>query len=203
MEAAVETAQAMTTSGAGGIPAHARPGLRHWALVAAGCLAVVGGALAATPATGTVTARPVTGPAATTPAAAAPDPARAELPLDCGPFPVALGAGFPADLGDHRPVTVVAAHCAADNGTPPDGIWLLGPAGQDGRPVVLETLLSPDENLTVTRLAPAGGYVTAHVQGYSDDEVPRCCPDVAKDLNWVRKDGRWTRSETTPSAAQV
>ncbi|MEV4614756.1 hypothetical protein AB0K43_19465 [Kitasatospora sp. NPDC049258] len=200
MEAAVETARTMTTSGAGGIPAHARPGVRHWALVAAGCLALVGGALAATPATGTVTAgRPAAGP---TPTAAAPDPAAAELPLDCGPFPVAVGASFPADLGDHHPVTVVAAHCAADNGTPPDGVWLLGP-GQGGRPVVLETLLRPDENLTVTRLAPAGGYVTAHVQGYSDDEVPRCCPDVSKDLNWVRKDGRWTRGESVPSAAQA
>ncbi|MFJ1702529.1 hypothetical protein [Kitasatospora sp. NPDC088346] len=197
MDAAVETAQTMTTDAG---PSHARPGLRHWALVAAGCAAVVGGAVAANPATGSVTAsRPS---AVTTPPAAAPDPARAELPLDCGPFPVGIGASFPADLGGGRPVTVVAAHCAADNGTPPDGIWLLGP-GADGRPVVLETLLRPDENLTVTALAPAGGYVTAHVRGYSDDDVPRCCPDVSKDLNWVRKDGRWTRGETTAAAAQA
>ncbi|MEU9129989.1 hypothetical protein AB0D08_18085 [Kitasatospora sp. NPDC048540] len=201
MEAAVETAQTMTENGGPGIPAHARPGLRHWALVAAGCAAVVGGALAATPATGSVRAA---APTAATPAptAAAPDPAKAELPLDCGPFPVAIGSSFPADLGGNRPVTVVAAHCAADNGTPPDGIFLLGP-GTGGRPVVLETLLRPEENLTVTRLAPAGGYVTAHVQGYSGEDVPRCCPDVSEDLSWVRRDGRWTRGGGAAPTTQV
>ncbi|WP_344321789.1 hypothetical protein [Kitasatospora putterlickiae] len=166
----------------------------HWAVTVAGCAAVVAAALTAGPASGTP------GPARPTPkalpAAAAPDPAKAELPLDCGPFPVAVTVSFAADLGDGRPGTVAAAHCAAENGTPPDAVYLLGP-GTDGRPAVLATLVSERENLTVSRLAlRSDGAITAHARGYSGDDVPRFAPDISVDLTWTREGGGWDRTQT-------
>ncbi|MGW4891725.1 hypothetical protein ACWEQL_05600 [Kitasatospora sp. NPDC004240] len=170
---------------------------RHWALVAAGCAAVVTGALAASPAEGTP--KPLRGTPKALPAAAAPDPAKARLPLECGPFPVKVAIALTADLGDGRPGTVVAAHCAAENGTPPDAVYLLGPApAPDGAPVVLATLLPETENLTVGRLAlRSDGAVTAHAQGYSSEDVPRAAPDISLDVTWKRRGGGWDRSQTT------
>ncbi|MET9402304.1 hypothetical protein [Kitasatospora sp. NPDC002965] len=200
VETAVGTTAGQHTSGRqgpGGGTAPGRAGTApwHWALTVAGCAAVVAAALAAAPATGTP------GPARPTPkalpAAVAPDPAAAELPLDCGPFPVKIAISFAADLGDGRPGTVVAAHCAAENGTPPDAVYLLGPGPAGGRPVVLATLLSERENLTVGRLAlRSDGAVTGHAQGYSGDDVPRFEPDISLDLTWTRKGGGWDRSQT-------
>ncbi|MCG6492844.1 hypothetical protein [Kitasatospora sp. A2-31] len=175
-------------------PGHARTAPWHWVLTIAGTAAVVAAAFAADPATGTpAPARPTV---KALPAAAAPDPAGAELPLDCGPFPVKISVSFAADLGDGRPGTVAAAHCAAENGTPPDAVYLLGP-GTAGRPVVLATLVSERENLTVSRLGlRSDGVITGHAQGYSSDDVPRFSPDISLDLTWTRRGGGWDRSQT-------
>ncbi|MFE6051046.1 hypothetical protein ACFQ6N_09835 [Kitasatospora sp. NPDC056446] len=175
-------------------PGHARTAPWHWALALAGCGAVVAAALAASPATGTPL--PAHGTPAALAASAAPDPARAQLPMDCGPFPVKTVLSVPARLGDGRPATVVAAHCAAENGTPPDAVFLLGP-GPGGRPEVTATLLSERENLTVSRLAVrSDGAITGHAQGYSSQDVPRFRPDISLDLTWTRKGGGWDRSQT-------
>ncbi|MQS11527.1 hypothetical protein F7Q99_04310 [Streptomyces kaniharaensis] len=173
---------------------HARTAPWHWALTLAGCGAVVGTALAATPATGTPV--PLHDTPRSTPAAAAPDPARAQLPLNCGPFPVKATLSLTADLGDGRAGTVVAAHCAAENGTPPDAVYLLG--GPADHPVVVATLLSERDNLTVSRLTlRSDGTITGHAQGYSSDDVPRFRPDVSLDLTWTRRGGSWNRAQTT------
>ncbi|MFF3594095.1 hypothetical protein [Kitasatospora indigofera] len=205
MEAASGTATAEGTTAGGARPpagpGHARPGVKHWAVVAAGCAAVVAGALAAGPASGTPA--PIRPAPRALPAAEVPDPAKAELPLDCGPFPVKISVHFGADLGDGKPGTVAAAHCDAENGTPPDAVFLLGP-GPDGRPVVLATLLSEQENLTVSRLAlRSDGVITGHAQGYSSDDVPRFSPDVSLDLTWTRQGARWTRTQTQAPPAQA
>ncbi|MEV6974881.1 hypothetical protein [Kitasatospora sp. NPDC093806] len=194
METAVGTTAGQQTAAGRTGPRPGRTAPWHWAVTAAGCAALVAGALAANPASGTPgPARP--GPRAL-PAAVAPDPAGAELPLDCGPFPVKIAVSFAADLGDGRPGTVAAAHCAAENGTPPDAVFLLGP-GPGGRPTVLATLLSERENLTVSRLAlRSDGAVTGHAQGYSGEDVPRFKPDISIDLTWTRKGGGWDRSQT-------
>ena len=201
--AAVEAEQGVPAKGGpAGPPAHARSGPKHWLLVAAGCAAVVAGAVAADPAEGTPAAsRPTAGPA---PSAAAPDPAKAELPLDCGPFPVSVVLKVSADLGDGRPSTVVAAHCAADNGTPPDGVFVLA-AGPDGRPVVAATLLDPAaDNLTVTALTVrSDGEIRGTAKGYSSEDVPRCCPDRSLALSWRRHGGDWVRAASEAPAAQV
>ncbi|MGW6914919.1 hypothetical protein ACWGB8_14075 [Kitasatospora sp. NPDC054939] len=196
METAVGTAMAeQQTTRDPGRPGHARTTPWHWALTATGCAAVVAAALAANPASGSPT--PLRATPRALPAAVAPDPAAAQLPLDCGPFPVKIAGSLTADLGDGRPGTVAAAHCAAESGTPPHAVYLLGPAtGADGRPAVLATLLSERENLTVSRLVlRSDGTITAHAQGYSSEEVPRAVPDISLDLTWKRRGGGWDRSQ--------
>ncbi len=202
VEAAVETGQSMPMTDEKQTPAHARSGLRHWVLVAAGCAAVVGGALAASPAEGRVTATG-TGPSGPVvqaiPDSAAPDPAKAQLPLDCGPFPVKVALRVSASYNG-RPLTVAAAHCAADNGTPPDGAYLLG-AGPDGRPVIQATLVRPEEGLTVTEIRlRSDGTITGRAKGYSSPDVPHCCPDLTVTLTWTQQSAQWTRTTTkTPT----
>lgn len=184
-------------------PAHARSGVHHWALVAAGCAAVVGGAIAADPAQGSITpthpaAQPSPTAAKQLPPAAAPDPAKAELPLDCGPFPVKVTLTVTADLGDGKPSTVVAARCATDTGTPPDGAYILV-NGPTGKPVVAATLVDPvKDKLTVSELKlRSDGTIHAKAKGYSTDDIPRCCPDVNHELAWAHHGPQWTRTDTT------
>lgn len=203
METAVgttATAGQQTPRGRSG-PGHARTAPWHWVVALAGCGAVVAAALAASPATGT----PV--PAHATPealaASAAPDPSRAQLPLDCGPFPVKTALSVPARLGDGRPGTVVAVHCATETGTPPDAVFLLG-FGPGERPEVVATLLTERENLTVSRIAVrSDGAVTGHAQGYSSEDVPRFRPDISLDLTWTHKGGGWERSQTAAPVSAV
>ncbi|MBV6700945.1 hypothetical protein [Kitasatospora aureofaciens] len=200
METAVGTTAEQQTPAGRTRPGHARTTPWHWALALAGCGAVVATALAASPATGTPV--PLHGTPKPVAAASAPDPAKAQLPLDCGPFPVKAVVSLTADLGDGRPSTVVAAHCAAENGTPPDAVYLLG--GTADRPVVVATLLSERENLTVSRLnLRSDGTVTAHAQGYSSDDVPRFRPDISLDLTWTRKGGGWARTQTAAPISVV
>ncbi|MFG3226373.1 hypothetical protein ACGF07_16530 [Kitasatospora sp. NPDC048194] len=182
-------------------PGHARTAPWHWAVALAGCGAVVAAALAASPATGSPV--PARGKAPETLAAtAAPDPAKAQLPLDCGPFPVKV-LSVSARLADGQPGTVVVAHCATDTGTPPDSVYLLG-FGTDQRPAVVATLLTERENLTLSRLAVrSDGAITGRAQGYSSEDVPRFRPDVSLDLTWTRKGGGWERSQTAAPAGQA
>ncbi|MFF2547668.1 hypothetical protein ACFVUY_34605 [Kitasatospora sp. NPDC058063] len=204
----VETAVGTTTATAGqrtprsrSGPGHARTAPWHWAVALAGCGAVVGAALAASPATGTpVPAHPVPTSLAVS---AGPDPAQVQLPLDCGPFPVKTALSVSARLGDGRPATVVTAHCATETGTPPDAVLLLG-FGPGGRPEVVATLLPERENLTVSRIAVrSDGAITGHAQGYSSEDVPRFRPDISVDLTWTRKGGGWERSQTAAPVSAV
>ncbi|WP_051829779.1 MULTISPECIES: hypothetical protein [Streptomyces] len=182
-------------------PGHARTAPWHWALGLAGCGAVVAVALAASPATGTPV--PARGTPKALAASAAPDPAKVQLPLDCGPFPVKTVLSVPAELGDGRPGTVVAAHCGAETGTPPDAVLLLG-FGPDGRPAVVATLLTERENLTVNRLAVrSDGAITGHAQGYSSEDVPRFQPDISLDLTWTHRGGGWERSQTAAPVSRT
>ncbi|MFJ8474111.1 hypothetical protein [Kitasatospora sp. NPDC094011] len=182
-------------------PGHARTAPWHWALALAGCGAVVAAALAASPATGTPLPTRAAGTPKALAASAAPDPAKAQLPMDCGPFPVRTVLSVPADLGDGQPGTVVAAQCAADTGNPPESVYLLG-FGSGGRPVVVATLLTERENLTLSRLAVrSDGAITGRAQGYSSDEVPRFRPDLSLDLTWTHRGGGWERSQTAAPVA--
>ncbi|MEV4555641.1 hypothetical protein AB0K51_01440 [Kitasatospora sp. NPDC049285] len=184
------------------IPGHARAGLKHWALVAAGCAAVVGGALGANSATGAVVTAGQPAPkggAAAVPDAVAPVAEKAELPLDCGPFPVAVSLQTSAVLKG-RPVTVAAAHCQADGGTPPDGVFLLE-NGQNGTPKVAATLLPDSEGYSLTALAiRSDGSIRGQARGYSSPDVPRFAPDLLIELSWTEHDGQWTKAVTKTPA---
>ncbi|MFI5531009.1 hypothetical protein ACIA8O_20970 [Kitasatospora sp. NPDC051853] len=211
MELAAETVQMTTVqteqTGTDHGPGAGRSRIRHWVLVAAATAAVIAAGLAAGPAGGVVrpTAHPAGPTASKAPAAlpkeSAPDPAKAALPLDCGPFPVKVSLSFAALL-DGRPSTVLAAHCDAGNGTPPDGVYLLT-NGQDGRPRVAATLLEDAAGRTVTELKlRSDGTLTARAKGYSSDEVPRYAPDLLVSLEWRKQaGGGWLRSERTEPAA--
>ncbi|MGK4579877.1 hypothetical protein [Kitasatospora sp. HPMI-4] len=200
MQEADETVHQIPASDQPERPTHARP--RHWALVAAACAAVVGGALVTTPAQGRPTPSPAGQSAEALTAAEAPDPAKAQLPLDCGPFPVTVALSFGARLNG-VPSTVAAAHCAAPNGTPSDAVFLLT-AGPDGRPTVEASLLTEADRLTVTALkVRSDGTITGHAKGYSSDDVPRFAPDLVLSLNWTRHGTGWTRTETKAPVNQA
>ncbi|MER5640540.1 hypothetical protein ABT095_26775 [Kitasatospora sp. NPDC002227] len=177
------------------LPAHTRPRPKHWALVAAACAAVVAAALAAAPAAGRTV--PAGAAPKALPTQSAPDPAKAQLPLDCGPFPVTVSLSFSALL-DGTPSTVAAAHCAAPNGTPSDGVFLLGPG-----PTVRATLLHESDGLTVTALRlRSDGTVTGTARGYSGDDVPRAFPDLVLSLAWSRSGTGWNLTKTPVNISQ-
>ncbi|MDH6127089.1 hypothetical protein [Kitasatospora sp. GP82] len=200
MQEAVETVRQTPMKDQAINPVHARPRIRHWAVVAAACGAVVVGALAATPAQGRPTPGPE--PVEALPAAAAPDPAKAQLPLDCGPFPVTIALSFGARL-DGVPSTVAAAHCAAPNGTPSDAVFLLT-TGPDGRPAVRASLVTEADRLTFTELKlRSDGTIIGRAKGYSSANVPRFAPDLVLSLSWTRHGTEWTRTETKAPAGQV
>ncbi|MFG2692132.1 hypothetical protein [Kitasatospora sp. NPDC048407] len=169
---------------------HAQSGLKHWVLVAAGCAAVVGGALGANSATGAV----VTGHQveAVVPEV---DLSKVQLPMECGPFPVAVSLKASAVV-DGKPLGVLAAHCQADMGTPPDQMFVVEGAG---RPV---ELLSDRDGYTLTELAiRSDGSIRGAARGYSSDDIPRFSPDVAVELVWTKSTGGvWAKTETRTAA---
>lgn len=125
----------------------------------------------------------------------APDPAGITFPLDCGSSvrPV-VAKKTSGDLdGDRRPETVVAVHCDAPMGTPPDAIYVLTRGAQDAQPRVVATLVEAKERRTVTELAVQDGEIAATTLGYSTADVPSCCPDVTEHVKWQWENGMFTR----------
>ncbi|WP_370081648.1 hypothetical protein [Streptacidiphilus sp. MAP12-16] len=178
------------------LPAHTRTRPYHWIGTAAVLAAVVGTVLAVTPAGATVTT--ANGPHAV-PAAAAPDPALAHLPLDCAGLPVKISQSFSADLtGNGTVATIAAAHCDSPNGTPPDGLFVIE-KGQDGRPRVALVLIRDAEALTVRSVAVrSDGSISARVDGYSSPDVPRCCADLHETYTWTPHGSGYVRTISVP-----
>ncbi|WP_436770884.1 hypothetical protein [Yinghuangia sp. YIM S09857] len=106
---------------------------------------------------------------------AAVDWATVAYPLDC--------PGAPFDVRDARPLGaegrtyVVQVRCAAGSGTAPDGLYTYALAPNGGAALV-GTLLSPGEDRLVKEFAVRDGKIQATLQGWSTDDVPRCCPDT-------------------------
>ncbi|WP_157597370.1 hypothetical protein [Streptacidiphilus rugosus] len=207
VERSGETAQAVVTSGSGkesasvpaGLPAHARSRPLHWLGTAAGVAAVVGTVLVVGPAGASQQA--ASGSAHPLGASAAPDPAKATLPLDCAGQPVRIDQHFGATLpGSGTPVTVVAARCDAGGGTPPDGLFVLKAGAAQA-----VSLLDPAKGLTVASMAMrSDGSIHAVVSGYSSNAVPNCCPDVHETLDWsFGADGSWGAAVVTANQSQV
>ncbi|GAA3378009.1 hypothetical protein GCM10020367_55890 [Streptomyces sannanensis] len=171
---------------------HARP--VHWLTTATVMAAVIAGAGLLQPGHAT----------ATTPAphaAPAPDPAAAAFPLECAGAGTTVYKQAAGDLdGDGNPETVAAVRCASGSGTPPSGVYVLTRGAR-----VVATLVSPDEALSVADIEVRDGVVSGNLLGYSSKDVPRCCPDQQRQVNWRWADGKFVRDggSGTPAAESV
>ena len=178
--------------------AHTRTRPLHWLATAAAVAAVVAtaGLLQPEPVASASTHRKATERQGSAPVAA-PDPARATYPLDCGGLDHTVARQVPGDLdGDGRPETVAVVHCAAGSGTPPSGVYVLT-QGNGAAPRVVATLVDPAQQLSVTDLAVRDGVVSATLLGYSSDDVPRCCPDQREQVTWRWQGGAFVRATDT------
>ncbi|MFS8203726.1 hypothetical protein ACLVWQ_34275 [Streptomyces sp. CWNU-52B] len=177
---------------------HTRP--IHWVATATALAAVVAASSVLQPDEATAAqhgTRARTAPAA----AAAPDPARADFPLDCGPTKTLIQQKASGDLdGDHRPETVAVVRCDAGSGTPPSGVYVLTTAEGTSKPRVVATLVDPKDRLSVKDFALRDATITATLLGYSSPGIPSCCPDVNEGAKWQWKNGAFIRS--TPPAAR-
>ncbi|GAA3877486.1 hypothetical protein ACWDWS_06685 [Streptomyces sp. NPDC003328] len=180
--------------------AHTTPRPIHWVATATAVSGVIALSSMLHPGSATA-AQPPGGIKAAQATAAAPDPAKADIPLDCGPVKLVVVKKATGDLdGDGRPETVVVAHCDASMGTPPDGVYVLTQAAGTTEPRVVATLVDPKDRSTVTDFAVRDAAVTATLLGYSSPDVPSCCPDVKTPAHWQWKGGAFVRS--TPSGAR-
>ncbi|MFI5755841.1 hypothetical protein [Streptomyces sp. NPDC051569] len=182
--------------------AHTRSGPLHWLATAGATAAVV--ALAGLVQPGAATAsQGGPGPASTAAPGgapvAAPDPAGVDFPLECGGAATVVTKTATGDLdGSGTPETVAVVRCEAGSGTPPDGVYVLAAtkADQGNRPRVVATLVDPEDKRTVgPDFAVRDGEVLATLLGYSDPDVPSCCPDQEQRVSWKWRNGAFVRSE--------
>ncbi|MBL1067384.1 hypothetical protein [Streptomyces sp. 7-21] len=170
----------MQPSDGTGLPhTHAAP--RHWLITAAALVAVTAVAALAGPSGASASPEPEPGP----------DPDQVSYPMDCGPLEPVVTDHASVDFdGDGRAETVAAVRCDAGSGTPPHGVYLLTHAAEGETPRVAETLVDPEEGMTVETLTAGESEVTLRLLGYSSADVPRCCPDMQREVAWVWQDGR-------------
>ena len=169
---------------------HTRTRMVHWLSTAVALAAVVGASSLVQPAD--ATARPAL---ETLSAGSAPDPKKADFPVDCGrpSAPVEVVAKGATDFdGDGQQETVASVRCQSGTGTPPNALFVLGaPARPDEKPRVVATMLRTKERMTVQNLKVTGRTVSAKLLGYSSPSVPSCCPDRQRKVTWEWKDGRF------------
>ncbi|MDT0305958.1 hypothetical protein RM780_03145 [Streptomyces sp. DSM 44917] len=175
---------------------HTRARTVHW-LTTAAALAVVTGAAALVQPSNATAAAEAGAPAgradAEPPAASpGPDPRAVEYPLECGPVGTVVTERAGTDLdADGVGETVAVVRCDAGSGTPPSGMYLIAAdAGPGGTPAVAETLVDPREGMTVDALRAEGDAIAVRLTGYSSADVPRCCPDLRREVRWEWRDGR-------------
>ncbi|MEU8826451.1 hypothetical protein [Streptomyces sp. NPDC048636] len=177
--------------------AHTHPRPVHWLATAAAVAAVVAGSSLVQPSDAKAS-----GTAPHTVAAKAPDPRAARYPMDCGgarPDVVDRGSG---DLdGDGQPETVAVVRCHSATGTPPSGVYVLSPGERSGStggkgvaPRIVATFVDPKEGMSIRDFAVRGKKVSATLLGYSSAKVPRCCPDLQRQVNWQWRDGKFVLS---------
>ncbi|MER0240885.1 hypothetical protein AAHZ94_02365 [Streptomyces sp. HSW2009] len=190
---------ASTPSPAAAVPGPGLPHTRtrwvHWITTALALGAVVTGAIAFQPSDAKATPEAAAPPPPSP--VPAPDARAVAYPLECGPAPVDVVRHASGDLdGDGRPETVAVVRCHAEAGTPPSGIYVVAAArnsaGKQGsKPRVVSTFLKPTEKMSVQRLVVVDGTVSATLVGYSSLDVPRCCPDLQRDVNWRWRNGKF------------
>jgi hypothetical protein len=171
----------------------------HWLATAAALAAVVAASGFLQPGAATAAQADPKASGTTSQAPAPPDPAAVHFPLDCGPVKVLVQKKASGDLdGDGRPETVAVVRCDAGSGTPPNGVYVLTrPPG--AKPRIVATLVDPKDRFSVSALGVGDGAVTATLDGYSSDAVPRYRPDIHDKAKWQWKNGAFVRS--TPAEA--
>ncbi len=177
--------------------AHTRSRPLHWLATATAMAAVVAAAGLLQPEAATASqdgGSPKTAPAAS---ASAPDPATADLPLECVGAKVLVTEKASGDLdGDGGPETVAVTRCDAGMGTPPNAVYVLARGkGTDAR--VVATLLEAAEGMNVNGLALSDGTITATLFGYSSPAVPRSNPDRQEKVKWQWQGGKFVRTAQT------
>ncbi|MFE0191280.1 hypothetical protein [Streptomyces sp. NPDC059008] len=174
---------------------HTQPRPMHWLATATAVSAVVAAASLVQPPDATAT--PARDARSGKPSAAAPDPSRVSFPVDCGPTRLDVVKKASGDLdGDGTTETVAVVRCHSETGTPPSGVFVLArPTDEKAAPRVVATLLAPAQRLSVQTLAIKAGAVSTELLGYSDLDVPRCCPDVHKKVKWQWRGGKFVQSE--------
>jgi hypothetical protein len=162
----------------------------HWLSTAVALAAVVGASALIQPADATAQPTLTTASSAT-----APDPKKADYPVDCGSPSVkvdVVAKGFADFDGDGRAETVASVRCHSGTGTPPNALFVLGaPARPDQAPRVVATMLRTKERMTVQDLKVSGRTVSAKLLGYSSPSVPSCCPDKQRKVKWEWRDGKF------------
>ncbi|GAA2308995.1 hypothetical protein OKJ48_27440 [Streptomyces kunmingensis] len=171
----------------------------HWLATAAALAAVVAASGFLQPGAATAAQAESTAPGTTSAALAPPDPAAVHFPLNCGPVEVVVQKKASGDLdGDGRPETVAVVRCDAGSGTPPNGVYVLTQA-PGAKPRVVATLVDPKDGFSVSAFDVRDEAVTATLDGYSSDAVPRYRPDIHDRAKWQWKNGTFARS--TPAKA--
>lgn len=168
----------------------------HWLATATVMAAVIAGAGMLQPddATASASTSHRTTAQHGTASVAAPDPARATFPLQCGTADSTVADQVPGDLdGDGRPETVAVVHCAAGSGTPPSGVYVLT-QGSGAAPRIVATLVDPAQKMSVDDLTVRDGIISATLLGYSSVDVPRCCPDQQEKVTWQWRNGAFVRA---------
>ncbi|MFI7385642.1 hypothetical protein [Streptomyces sp. NPDC049813] len=166
----------------------------HWLATAAALAAVVAASGFLQPGAATAAQPGAEAPRTTAHAVAPPDPAAVRFPLNCGPVKAVVQQKASGDLdGDGRPETVAVVHCDAGSGTPPDGIYVLTQPRGAG-PRIVATLVDPKDSFSVSAFAVRHAAVTATLDGYSSDAVPRYRPDVHDKAEWQWKGGAFVRT---------
>lgn len=169
---------------------HTRTRMVHWLSTAVALAAVVGASSLIQPAD--ATAQPTLTTKASGPA---PDPKKADFPVDCGRPSVKIDVvdkGVTDFDGDGQRETVASVRCHSGTGTPPNALFVLAaPARPDDPPRVVATMLRTKERMTVQDLQVRGRTVSAKLLGYSSSSVPSCCPDRQRKVKWEWKDGKF------------
>ncbi|THA34833.1 hypothetical protein E6R18_06275 [Streptomyces sp. A1277] len=171
----------------------------HWLATAAAMAAVVAaaGLLQPDASASASTPHPAAGARHGTVRAAAPDPAKAAFPLDCGDLGNTVAKEAPGDLdGDGRPETVAVVHCAAGLGTPPSGVYVLT-QGSGATPRIVATLVDPAQQLSIGDFTVRDRVISATLLGYSSSSVPSCCPDQQEKVTWKWQNGAFIRTGRT------
>ncbi|WP_261957201.1 hypothetical protein [Streptomyces nigrescens] len=178
---------------------HTQPRPMHWLATATALSAVVAAASFVQPpdATATTSRNAQAGRHSS-----APDPGKVTFPVTCGPNRSEVVKKASGDLdGDGTTETVAVVRCHSDTGTPPSGVYVLAhPTDPQAAPRIVATLVAPAQQLSVQSLVVKDEVIAAGLLGYSDLNVPRCCPDVHKSVKWQWRDGKFIQTEL-PAAA--